>query len=129
MTRSLRFGVMPLFLILCLVLGGSSRGHWANMALQLLAIAIIAWAALTRRPAQWSRSGTMLAVLVGLTLVLIAIQLVPLPPAIWTALPGGGFIANGYALLGQPLPWLPVSLAPYQTMASALWLLPPIAVL
>ena len=129
MIRSLRLGLIPLFLLLCIFLGGSSRGHWANMVLQLLAIAIIAWAALTRRPAQWSRSGTTLALLVGLTLVLIAIQLVPLPPAMWTALPGRGFIANGYALLGQPLPWLPISLAPYQTIASALWLLPPIAVL
>ena len=60
---------------------------------------------------------------------LIAIQLVPLPPAIWTALPGRDFVANGYALLGQPLPWLPISLAPYQTIASALWLLPPLAII
>lgn len=129
MIGSLRLGIIPSFLILCIFLGGSSRGHWANMVLQLLAIAIIAWAALTRRPALWSRSGTTLALLVGLTLALIAIQLVPLPPAMWTGLPGRGFIANSYALLGQPLPWLPISLAPYQTIASALWLLPPIAVL
>ena len=36
MTRSLRLGVDPLYLMLCIVLGGSSRGHWANMVLQLL---------------------------------------------------------------------------------------------
>ena len=129
MIRSLRHGIIPLYLVLCIFLGGSSRGHWANMVLQLVAIAIIAWAALTRRPAQWVKSATTLALLVGATLVVIAVQLLPLPPAMWTALPGRGFIANGFALLGQPLPWLPISLAPYQTIASALWLLPPIAVL
>jgi len=129
MTRTLRLGVIPIYLMLCLMLGGSSRGHWANMILQLLAIVIIAWAALARRPAQLPKAVNMLVMVVGLTLFLIAVQLVPLPPAIWTGLPGRDFVANGYALLGQPLPWLPISLAPYQSISSALWLLPPLAVL
>lgn len=129
MTRTLRHCAVPLFLLLCIMLGGSTRGHWANMVLQLAAIAIIAWAALTRRPAQLPKSATMLVLVVGLTLLLILIQLVPLPPSIWTAFPGRDFVADGYALLGQPLPWLPISLAPHQTLASALWLLPPLAVL
>ena len=129
MIRMLRFGAIPLFLMVCIFLGGSSRGYWANMVLQLLAMAILAWAAMTRRPMQSSKAGIMLVSLIGLTLFLIAIQLVPLPPAMWTALPGREFVAKGYALLGQPLPWLPISLAPYQTIASALWLLPPLAII
>ena len=99
------------------------------MVLQLVAIAIIAWAALARRPAHMPKAGYMLVLLTGLTLLLIGLQLVPLPPSIWSNLPGRDFIANGYALLGQQLPWLPISLAPYQTIASALWLLPPLAML
>lgn len=129
MTRILRFGAIPLFLMLCVFLGGSSRGIWVNMILQLLAIAILAWAAMTRQPMQSPKAGTMLVWLIGSTLALIAIQLVPLPPAIWAALPGRDFVAKGYVLLGQPLPWLPMSLAPYQTIASALWLLPPLAII
>jgi len=129
MIGTLRLSVIPLFLMLCIFLGGSTRGVWANMILQLLAIAIIAWAALTSRPAQRSRSEYGLAALAGLTLLLIAIQLVPLPPAIWTAFPGRGFVAKGFELLGQPLPWLPISLSPYQSISSALWLLPPFAIL
>lgn len=129
MTRILRFGAIPLFLMLCVFLGGSSRGIWVNMILQLLAIAILAWAAMTRQPMQSPKAGTMLVWLIGSTLALIAIQLVPLPPAIWAALPGRDFVAKGYVLLGQPLPWLPISLAPYQTIASALWLLPPLAII
>jgi O-antigen ligase len=129
MARTLRLGAIPFYLMLCLVLGGSTRGHWANMVLQLLAIAIIAWAAMARRPAPLPKPGSLLVGLIGLMLLLIMLQLLPLPPGIWTALPGRHFVADGYALLGQPLPWLPISLAPYQTMASALWLLPPLAML
>ena len=129
MTGHLRSGVIPAYVALCLVLGGSSVGHWANMVLQLLAIGIIAWAALTPRPMPLSRSAMGLLALVGATLALVAIQLVPLPPAIWSALPGRDFVVKGYALLGEPLPWLPISLAPYQTLSSALWFLPAFAVI
>jgi O-antigen ligase len=44
-------------------------------------------------------------------------------------LPGREFVADGYTLLGQDLPWLPLSLTPHETMATALALLPPFAVL
>ncbi|MDQ3077272.1 MAG: O-antigen ligase family protein [Pseudomonadota bacterium] len=129
MRRSLRHAAMPLFMVLCLILGGSTRAAWANMILQLLAIAIIAWAALSRPRMQLSKSASWLIWLVGLMIAIVALQLVPLPPALWRLLPGRDVVVNGYALLGQPLPWLPLSLAPAQTMSSALWLLPPVALL
>ena len=47
----------------------------------------------------------------------------------WSALPGRETVVRGYELLGQPLPWLPLSLTPYETMTSALWLLPPLAII
>jgi len=47
----------------------------------------------------------------------------------WTALPGRDFLVRGYALLGMPQPWMPLSLSPYDTLASALTLLPPLALL
>ena len=46
MARRVREAVAPLYLVLCLLLGGSAQGVWANMLLQLLGIAILAWAAL-----------------------------------------------------------------------------------
>ncbi len=57
------------------------------------------------------------------------VQLIPLPPGLWQALPGREPIAEGFVLLGQPAPWLPLSLAPYETMAAAMSLIPPLAVL
>jgi O-antigen ligase len=129
MTRRLRHLAIPLFLLACLVAGGASAaGYWANLALQLAALPIIVAAAIDRRgtplPAQARQALILLAALIALILV----QLVPLPPAIWTHLPGRGPVAAGFTLLGLPLPWLPISLEPYRTIASALWLLPAVAV-
>jgi O-antigen ligase len=124
-----RQSILPLYLLACLLLGGSSRAAWPNMALQLGAIALLAWAALARPRVQVGHAGARLAILIAAALGLVLVQLVPLPPALWSALPGRAAIAHGFDLLGQPRPWLPLSLAPYDTMASALWLLPPLAVL
>ena len=130
MIYHLRLALIPAFLFLCMLLGGASAGgFWANMILQLLALPIIAWALLVRRTTPMQPSGRQLSGLLLLLLLLITVQLVPLPPAIWTALPGRTSVADGFALLGLPLPWLPLSLAPYATISSALWLLPAVAVL
>jgi O-antigen ligase len=63
------------------------------------------------------------------TIGVIVLQLIPLPPAIWTTLPGREAIANGYQLLGIPAPWLPITLSPHSTLSSAFHLLPPFAII
>jgi O-antigen ligase len=128
MIERIRPAVVPFYLLLCLLLGGSAQGVWTNAILQLLAIAILAWAALTREPVGLPAAGRGLMVLASLALLLFAMQLIPLPPALWTALPGRDFVAANYRLLEMSQPWLPLSLAPYDTLATALTLLPPLAV-
>ena len=129
MSAALRSGVVPAYILLCLVLGGSAQGAVGNAVLQLAGIAIIAWSLLMRPAGPMPRAAKSLLVLAGLVVLLLVLQLIPLPPAIWTLLPGRAFVAEGFALLGQPLPWLPLSLTPYDTLATALTLLAPIAVL
>ena len=130
MAHYLKLGIIPAYLVLCLILGGASRaGYWANMVLQLLAVAIIFWSVAVRRGSPMPTPGRQLMVLLFLMLLVVAVQLVPLPPSIWTALPGRDPVAEGFRLLEMPLPWLPISLAPTNTISSALWLLPAIAVL
>ena len=130
MRHNLRLALLPAFLILCLLFGGASGGgYWANAALQLLALPIIVWGVAAQRSAPISSAARQLLVLLGLAILVVLAQLVPLPPSIWTGLGGRDEIVRGYQMLGQPLPWLPLSLAPYKTIASALWLLPAIAVL
>ena len=130
MFHYLRIGLVPAFLVLCLVFGGASAaGFWPNMGLQLAAILIIFWSLIVRRNTPIAPAGRQLLILTALMLLVPLIQLVPLPPSIWTALPGRAAVADGFKLIGQPLPWLPVSLAPARTVASLLWLLPALAVL
>lgn len=129
MPRATRQFILPLYLFCCLILGGSTRAPWSNMALQLGAVAILGWSALARPRFQAGRPGAQLAVIIAAMLAVIIFQLIPLPPSVWSALPGRGEVAHGFDLLGQRRPWLPLSLAPYDTMTSAQWLLPPLAIL
>jgi O-antigen ligase len=129
MMRRLHHLAVPVFLLACLVAGGASAaGYWSNLALQLAALPILVAAAVARRGTPLPAESRQALLLLAAMLALILLQLVPLPPAIWTHLPGRGPVAAGFTLLGLPLPWLPVSLEPYRTIASALWLLPAIAV-
>ena len=128
MTR-VKQAILPLYVLLCLCIGGSVQGIWANAILQLLGVAILAWAALAPEPQPLSRAARQLLWLAGCLLLLIAAQLIPLPPALWTALPGRQFVVEGFGLLGMQLPWMATSLAPHDTLSTAMTLLPPLAVL
>ena len=71
--------------------------------------------------------GPLAATLVAATVSLPLVQLVPLPPALWTGLPGREPIRAGFELLGGSLPWLPLSMDPAATFDFLLALLPPAA--
>lgn len=121
---------VPAYLCLCLVLGGATlAGYTANLALQLLALPLLLAAFLSGRPTPLSRSAWLLIILAVAMLALLALHLIPLPPSVWTGLPGRQEIAAGYDMLGLQLPWLPLSLAPDVALASLIWMLPAVAVL
>ncbi|HEX6409327.1 MAG TPA: O-antigen ligase family protein [Sphingomicrobium sp.] len=121
--------ILPAFLLLCLLAGGSSRATWGNLALQALAPLVIAFAIATGATVDQNRNSKALLWLLGAWLVLILLQLVPLPPAIWSGLPGREVVAEGYRALGYALPWLPLAMAPYELLRSLGALLVPAAVL
>lgn len=127
MKATARDAAVPAYLFACLIAGGSAQGLWNNAALQLLGVALIGWSAYDAQPP--SRPARSLLLLAAATLALIVVQLLPLPPPLWTSLPGRGLVESGYPLLGYPLPWLPLSLDPYDTLAASYALLPPIAIL
>lgn len=129
MTRIVRLSIVPLYLGLCLVLGGSVRGIWANAVLQILALPIIVMALSTRSETATPRPVRQLFAICAAATGLALVQLVPLPPTIWMLLPGRGDVVQGFRMLGQPLPWLPISLSPHATLSAILWLLPAFAVL
>ena len=128
MTQARQF-ILPGYLLLCLVVGGSSQAVWGNAALQLLGVGILSWAALAPDPQLLTRSARRLLWLTAALVLLILTQLVPLPPAVWTSIAGRQFTADGFGQLGTNLPWMPISQAPYDTITTALTLLPPLALL
>lgn len=126
----MRTSIVPLFLLLCLILGGASAaGYMANAVLQITALALIAAVLLTRRPILLPPSGRQLIGLTLLALALPIVQLLPLPPGVWTALSGRSELEGVLRMLGLDPTWLPLSLTPHDTIASLLWLLPALAIL
>lgn len=59
----------------------------------------------------------------------VALQLVPLPPSLWSALPGRDLILPSAALAGIEQPWRPISLTPGATLNSLVALVVPLAAL
>ncbi len=128
------------YFLAALVLGGGTReGFLGDVILQFAAIPlfIFAFYKLTSRdvteavlPSADASYRALRSKLVFCSLLVIVpvLQLLPLPPQRWNALPGRDVIAQTFHLLNEPLPWWPISMAPESTWLSLLSLLPPLAV-
>lgn len=126
------FSLCAFTLVASLLLGGGTRGGFlSDTILELIAIPAflvslssllaLPWTDI-KRPAEW-------ALMICLAIAVVPLlQLVPLPPWIWTRLPHRDEIAGVFDLLGREQPWFPVSVSPNATWLSALSLLPPIAI-
>ena len=121
--------VAPAYLLACLLLGGSTQTVWLSLILQLIALAILAWGVIEWQQRPLGKEVGQLLCFAGAMVVLVAIHLVPLPPALWSALPGRAPVVEGLKLLGLQPGWQPLSLAPYDTITAGRALLPPLALL
>ena len=74
------------------------------------------------------RGRKWVAILLGLVVAIPFLQLIPLPPSVWSALPGRAAVVETYRAAGLDLPWLGVSISPWATVRVAFSLLPPIAI-
>lgn len=117
-------------MVSCLVLGGSTHsGFLSDAILQLIGIPLLL-VALWRMPRPTTDRGSwvMLALcLFGVAMTVL--QLIPLPPLIWTRLPSREAVAATYGLIDRAAPWLPLSVTPKETWLSALSMIPPLALL
>ena len=119
--------ILPAYVLLCLLVGGSSQGVWSNAALQLIAIAMLGYVAIAGKTEAYGRPGRALIAIGGIAIAVILLQLIPFPPAIWQSLGGRELIASGQSSLGLSPSWQPISLDPFATLQTALTLLPPFA--
>jgi O-antigen ligase len=111
------------------VLGGGTRGGFlSDSILQLMAIPLLLWALWQAFEVPTTRQ-LRLALWFCLAITLLPIiQLVPLPPWLWTALPNRQPVAEGFEILGHAPPWMPISVSPEATWLSVVSLVPPLAI-
>jgi len=127
--EKLRLVALGLFLALCLVAGGASRADVIGPTMvRLGAIVLIALsvAALDRDQVKELRIPLLLLACLAL---LMLCQLVPLPSALWTSLPGRQLYAAVVENAGLQDQWRPLSLTPDLTLNSLLSILPAAAIL
>jgi O-antigen ligase len=122
------FGVLT-FLVLCFaVAGGGSSSSPISAGVVRLASLPLLWIGLWRltvRPVS-AQAIWPAAIAIG-AVGLVLIQLIPLPPHIWTRLPGRQIAVEVYNAAGLALPSLPISLSPDRTWNVLLSLTPAIA--
>jgi O-antigen ligase len=129
---SLIFGLCAFTVVSSLLLGGGTHGGFlSDVILELFAIPafLVALSSLLALPWTETKRRAGWALLVCLAIALLPlIQLVPLPPWIWTRLPHREDMVAVFELLGRQRPWLPISVSPSATWLSVLSLLPPFAI-
>lgn len=125
---SLGFVLLAALLALLWLAGGASRPD----ALGQVVVRGAAWAALILLLLFGRQIGPVsrpVALVVFAALALALAQLVPLPPAVWQALPGRGLLLEAAIASGQPQPWRPLSMVPDATFNAAASLVVPLAIL
>ncbi|MBO9696403.1 MAG: O-antigen ligase family protein [Sphingopyxis sp.] len=116
-------------IVLAFLIAGGARDDlvsllvWRPVSALLFCLAVAqCWGGAWQRGRPLLLFGTAVLLLTGL-------HLVPLPPSIWTALPGHDVIVDVYRSAGMDLPWQPLSVAQARTWNVLFSLLGPLAVL
>src|SRR5690606_4487657 len=121
--------VLPAAIILAVLLGGASRADVASLlVLRPLAAVLFVYAIVRHGRAAFARSPALASLAICVMLLAVA-HVVPLPPALWTQLPGRQVLVDVYEAAQIPLPWLPLSMSPPAAWNALFSLLLPFAVL
>lgn len=121
---------LQVLLVLSLFLGGGGVGHGIrNLLIQLFALILLG--VNFGRVRQFFRQSSWLLIgLLGITLALPLIQLVPLPPELWQSLPGREPMVQAFAMAGIPQDaWAPLSVDRARTLVAFCGLIAPATVI
>lgn len=130
-----RFRPSVSFVLLCLLIvtlwlaGGASRGDVLGQVVVRSAAAILMAAAILFGDRPALGPAKPVAYLLACVILLPLLQLMPLPPAAWQALPGRALLRQAAELIQEPQPWRPWTIAPGATLNALTSLIVPAAVL
>jgi O-antigen ligase len=111
-----------------LVGGGSRDDIQSLIVLRPLAALFLAFSLATVQREHLKQNGGALALL-GFLVLINVIQLVPLPPQVWTSLPGRSLVVEISEVLGIEQAWRPISMVPFRTWNSLFALMVPLSAL
>jgi O-antigen ligase len=129
---SARAWLTAVFVAVAVILGGGgSPNPKTELLLELIfVLAAIAWAWLDGNRRHGSNKiDPLVVVLVAIPLVVPVVQLIPLPPGVWTGLPFRQDALAALTLAGAQNAWKPISLSPSRTIASLLAIIPAVGCL
>lgn len=116
------------FLAIALVLGGATHGEaYSSAVVRLGGLILLGWSLVRITARGAHRDARWPLILLAAIVLLPLIQLLPLPPGLWSDLPGRESVVQAYHLAGAPLPWAPISLEPDGTWDALYSLIPPAA--
>lgn len=121
--------LLSVFLVILCIAGGASRADVSGQAVvRFFAWSFLAVFVLFSPRFDWHRI-KYLAIFMGLVILLVGLQLVPLPPVLWTALPGRELLIGAAEVIGETQPWRPLSISPSATANALGSLIVPVTVL
>lgn len=128
-SAQLDYLTLGVLLVLIAAGGGSAFADTLSLLyVRLAAVVALMVFLLTSARLDW-RSHRMPLAMLAVLAAIIGAQLVPLPPSIWTMLPGRTPYLEAATALGLPQSWRPLSLTPDLTANSLISLIVPATVL
>ncbi len=120
--------IVAAWLAIMLLFGGVSvPANWVLLTHLATSSALLAVGLWRLRSGFKSKTAVVGAVIAVSSLVLTLVHLIPLPYSLWARLPGHQLNVDMFSILGATPRWLPLSLSPFATKASALALIPALA--
>lgn len=107
--------------------GGSAISPLQRMVVEIAGVVTLGWFFARGWHAPRGRAITAALAIIAALVVLVIVQIIPLPPAIWRALPGRTIVASVLDVVGAPDTWRPLSLDPAATREAGYFLIAPIA--
>lgn len=118
----------PLLVIAVIFGGGGVRYGLMNAAVQISAIFVLAFNS-SRLIDFFLRAPRTLRILTALSFLLPLLQLLPLPPGLWSVLPGRELESQSLALVNRSDHWMTWTVNPARTLVAFIGLLAPFTIL